>query len=276
MHGCLARTALLALVLAAGFASTAAAASPMPGQTYEGPGPKGGYDVILVVSSSGKKVTRLTLGFERGCRRGGKRLRQPASPVFLRNVRIRKGRFAHRRALRYPSTGGSMTTTVRGRFTDGGRKFVGTVRETMQNPQTGIRCNSGAVRFSGAVPERVLVNGSWAGSTAQGKPVALTITPDGVTAMTVELVLTCRNGEQIVRAMGPFTEPARVSTELEFRAGSWTQGLAITAAGTARRGLVQGVLTASDAISRPDAEGDDRTYSCASGDVAFEARPSAG
>src|SRR5687767_7225931 len=100
-------------------AADARAADPVPGQTYEGPAPKGGSDVTLVTSSTGARVRRLTLGFERGCRRDGSRLPQQGT-IFLRDLRIRNGRFSWRRTLRYPRTGGSMTTTLSGRFVDGG------------------------------------------------------------------------------------------------------------------------------------------------------------
>ena len=268
MHGRVVGLLLIALTLA----PAAQAASPMPGETYEGAGPRGGQEVILVVSSTGARVQRLSFGFERGCRRNGRRLPQPAGPVSLRNVRIKKGRFSWSRTLRYPQTGGSMVTQVSGRFVEGGTRVVGTVRERMQNPVTRIRCNSGTVRWSAAVPERVLINGNWTGATAQNRPLTLTIAEQGITAMAFEVTLTCTNGEQITRALGPLVEPARVSdTDLEFRTGSSTSDTEIQVTGVARRALVTGTIVASDAITRPDGD-DERTYSCSSGELAFQAR----
>ena len=51
----LGRVGGLALIVLAAMATDAHAADPMPNQTYEGPGPKGGSAVILVTSSSGAR-----------------------------------------------------------------------------------------------------------------------------------------------------------------------------------------------------------------------------
>ena len=170
-----------------------------------------------------------------------------------------------------------MSMVVKGRFVDGGRRFVGTVRERTVNPGTRVLCNSGSVRFSGAVPERQLVNGTWAGTTSQGRPLTLTITRDGIEAMAFDVVLTCTNGEQIVCSLGALAEPGRVSdSDLTFSTGSWVADTQIGVTGTARRRLVSGTITATDAVTRPDGEGDERTYSCSSGEASFEARRSGG
>lgn len=259
---------LLTVALAA-----AAAASPMPGQTYEGPAPKGGQEVILVASAKPNRIERLTFGFERGCRRAGRRLPQPNGSVFLRKLKVRGGRFSWRRTIRYPSTGGSLRTVLRGRFSADGTRFTGTVRERVRNPQTRVRCDSGKVRFRGAVPERALINGAWAGQTAQGLPLALRIGSEGIETLDFNVSLTCGNGEQIVRPVGVLEETGRIDDEdLTFSTGTWTLDTRIRVTGKARRGLVSGTIVAEDSISRPDGD-DERTYSCSSGDVPFEARP---
>ena len=163
---------------------------------------------------------------------------------------------------------------VTGRFVAGGTRFVGTVRERLRNPVTHVRCDSGKVRFGGAVADRVLVNGRWAGTTAQGRPVSLTITKKGVEAMSFEVTLTCGNGETLVRSLGALSESADVSDyDLSFQTGSRSLDTNISVTGTARPGLVSGTITATDAITRPVGTDDERTYSCSSGDVSFEARP---
>lgn len=269
---CLGVRIVLALVALAVTAPAAPAAAPMRGQTYEGPGPKGGSDVILVVSGNGARVQRLTFGYERGCRVAGERLRQQGT-VYVTKARIRNGRFSWRRSERYPATGGSMSMTVKGRFVDGGTRVVGTVRETTINPQNKVRCNSGRVKFSAAVAERELVNGKWAGSTGQNRPLTMTITPKGIEAIAVEVALTCTNGEQIVRAIAPLAQPASVDDDdLTFTAGTWTGDTQISVKGTASRNQVSGTITATDAITRPEGPDDERTYSCSSGEVTFQAR----
>jgi len=231
----------------------AAAAAPMPGQTYTG-----AHDFDLVVSRSGARVERMSFSYDRRCR--GRKNVYSGGTAYLRKVRIRNGRFVKRDSRNFASTGGSFRLVIKGRFSADGTKVSGTLHEVTKNPQTRITCNSGTVRFSGAVPERELVNGDWAGQTAQGRPLALTITEDGVTKVTGEIALTCGNGEQIVRAIKPPSQPASLDNDLSFRAGELT--------GTATRSRVSGTVSAEDFIER-----EDRSYDCRSGEVAFSATP---
>jgi hypothetical protein len=187
-------------------------------------------------------------------------------------VRIRDGKFSWARTIHYASTGAVLTQSVKGRFVDGGARFVATGRDRLRNPVTHVRCDSGKVKFGGSVAERVLVNGKWAGTTSQGKPLSLTITKTGVTALAFDVALTCTNGEQIVRSFA-LSEPADVSDyDLGFEAGLHSIDTAIGITGTAKKTGVSGTITATDAVSHTDAQGDERTYSCSSGDVTFEAR----
>lgn len=260
----------LGLLAALAFAAPAHAAAPMAGKTYEGPGPKGGEAVSLVVSSSGKRVTRISMGFERGCSVRGKRMRQTMS-VLVRNRPIRNGRIAWSRSIDYPQTGGWLRTRMKGKFVSGGRRFVGTIRERVVNPQNGVRCDSGNVRFSAAVPERELVNGDWGGTTAQGHPIALTIGRQGVTALRFDVALECTNGERIVRSF-ELPRAAHLSEDLTFTAGSYAGEAEIKAEGTASRRAVTGAITAEEWIERPRGVDDSDFFECTSGAVPYEAR----
>lgn len=265
--------AALAALGIAGNAAPASAAPPMGGQVYEGLVAKRAQDTVtLEVSKDGKRIRYLSLSFRRGCRMAGRtRGVSQLGLMGLRNLRVRAGRVSHRRMLRYPSTGGWLETRMSGRFVDGGARFTGTLRERMRNPKMRSRCDSGVVRFTASVPERVLMNGTFAGQTAQGRPLSLTIGRDGVTALTAEIALTCTNGETVVRPVEALREPVRVADDGGFQGATGSLQTETLLRGKATRNVVSGTFTATDSIERP--EGDDtRVYTCRSGDVAFEAR----
>lgn len=262
--------AICALALGA-LATPALAANPYPGKSYVGPAPKGGEEVSLVVSRSGKKVVRLNFGYERGCRMKGKPL-DSSIAIGVRDVAIKKGRFTWKRSIRYPQTGGWLKTKVTGRFIGDGTRMKGTLRERLANPQNGLRCDSGKVRFSGKVPPLELLEGDWEGSTSQNRLLALSIRGSQIRKLDFEVVLDCEDGKQITRRMPALDEPGYLNSDFSFRLYAF-EPTSFTVTGQAERGLVAGTITASEFIEPPASDPDANGVMCRSGDLTFEARP---
>ena len=158
--------AIAAVLCAACLLSAGAgAAPPVKGGFYDGQG------LTLQVNVAGTKVVRTYLNFRTRC--NGRRVTGATS--VPNNMRIRGGRFSFRETRRYSSTGGSQRQVGRGHFIAGG-KVVLNYRQTIVNPSTGQRCDTGALRFVARTSGvQRYQTGAYRGSTAQGKPVRLQV-----------------------------------------------------------------------------------------------------
>ena len=244
--------------------TAAAFPAPIPGETYHGPAPKGSnVPVVLRVAKGGRRVEDLTFGYVRRCR--------GASPYLaswgIRNLKVRDRRFSFRFAERNMRVVDRIS--VSGRFSADGTAVSGVFRWRVYRRKR-VLCDTGRVRLRAAVPERWLVLGDWAGTTAQGRPVRFSINREGVTAASAEIVLTCHDGQQVVRALGSFPTPSLMTfaPEVELSLHSQEGSTVVDVFGTARRDLVSGHVSASDTVRRPD--GTD--VRCSSDPVPFEAR----
>jgi hypothetical protein len=158
-------TALLAVSLIA--TSGAGASPPVKGGFYDG-----NDGLTLQVNVAGTRVVRTYLNFATRC--NGRRTVGATS--VPRNMRIRDGRFSFRGVRRYASTGGTQKQVGVGRFVDGGRRVILSFRQTIDNPSTGQRCDTGRLRLVARTQGvQRYQSGFYAGATGQGRRVTLRI-----------------------------------------------------------------------------------------------------
>ena len=156
--------AIVAVLCAAGLVSAGAGASaPVKGGFYEGRG------LTLQVNVAGTRVVRTYLNFRTRC--NGRRVTGATS--VPNNMRIRGGRFSFRETRHYSTTGGTQKQVGRGHFVAGG-KVVLHYRQTINNPSTGQRCDTGDLRIVARTSGvQRYQTGFYRGSTGQGKRVTL-------------------------------------------------------------------------------------------------------
>ena len=158
--------AIAALCAIGVLASGAGASPPVKGGFYDGRG------LTLQVNVAGTKVVRTYLNFRTRC--NGRRVTGATS--VPNNLRIRRGRFSFRETRRFSSTGGSQKQVGVGHFADGGAKVILNYRQTINNPSTGQRCDTGDLRLVARTSGvQRYQTGAYAGSTAQGKRVTLRV-----------------------------------------------------------------------------------------------------
>jgi hypothetical protein len=254
-------TGLLAL------APGAHGATPRANALYEGPETRDERkvrSVSLQMSSSVRRIRYLNATYYRGCRVPGRTGVGQLGLVGLRNVRVSAdGRFSYRRMRRYPNTGGFEELRVSGRFVGDGTRFVATVRGRLSNPQSRARCDSKTKSFSGRIPDRQLVNGSWSGTTDQGAALRFRVDSRGVRALEFDVAAPCADGSVLG---GRFTMGASDALpldreRLEFRggaSGTGADGLEIVTRGDLTPGGATGTITATGFKT----SGDDASVRC--------------
>ena len=167
----LALAGTLAALCATGLLTAGAGASPpVKGGFYDGRG------LTLQVNVAGTRVVRTYLNFRTRC--NGRRVTGATSVPD--NLRIRGGRFSFRQTRHFSSTGGTQAQVGRGHFVDGGSKVVLHYRQTINNPSTGQRCDTGDLRLVARTSGvQRYQTGAYTGSTGQGKRVTLAVFESG-------------------------------------------------------------------------------------------------
>lgn len=181
-----ATTALLLVTTGAG------ASPPVKGGFYDG-----NDGLTLQVNVAGTRVVRTYLNFATRC--NGRRTVGATS--VPRNMRIRDGRFSFRGIRRYASTGGTQKQVGVGRFVDDGRRVVLSFRQTINNPSTGQRCDTGRLRLVARTQGvQRHQSGFYSGATGQGRRATLRIlegAPGYADDFQTRLRLSCDRGADL-------------------------------------------------------------------------------